>query len=95
MLRYAILIIGLEQTSDNVRVIPICPYFGFGHVFEKIIPWPEHIVFDTVFVHARVSRCDMVRTKNRAETMPFTRCLSSSFVGFYMAMLPCRLRVAS
>lgn len=34
MLRYAVLVVRLEEPSDDVRIVPVCPYSSAGDIWH-------------------------------------------------------------
>lgn len=43
MLRHAVLVVCLEEPSNNICVIPVRPYSSLGKVGHEVLFWPEDI----------------------------------------------------
>jgi len=43
MLRYAVLVVRLEHTTDHVGIVSVCPHSRIGDVLGKILLWPEEL----------------------------------------------------
>jgi hypothetical protein len=41
MLRHAVLVVGMEEPSDHVCVVPVRPYPSPRQVLREVLSWPE------------------------------------------------------